>query len=180
MHPERISRDERILVSPSRIRDGNSGTTIGRCIIGCSLASLLRTDVETSVERLGDVSVHELVELFKDEKYALWCRRKPRCRSPDISIVLKAGHTPRDHLRGWLHGCEIARLMASDGTTTERSEIHYIRAAHREVERLFEKFTSVMQHHGWKIDEGTLVVGLPPIISFGVDCGPNGAPNYRP
>ena len=57
--------------------------------------------------------------------------------------------------------------------------MHYIRAAHREVDRLFEKFTNVMRHHGWKIDEGTLVVGLPPIISFDVDFGPNGFPEDR-
>lgn len=179
MHPERISKNEQILVSPSRIRDGNSGTAIGRCTIGCSLTSFLRTEVETPVGRLKEDSIHELVDLFKDERYALWCRRKSRRRSPDISIALKAGHGPRDHLRGWVHACEIARLMATDGTTTERGEIHYIRAAHREVERLFEKFTNVMRHHGWKIDGGTLVVGLPPIISFDADCGPN-APGHTP
>jgi hypothetical protein len=177
LDPERISRDERILVSPSRIRSGNSGTIIGRCTIGCSLTSLLRIDMKTPV---GEVSIHELVELFRDERYALWCVRKSRYRSPDISIALKAGHTPRDHLRGWLHACETARLMATDGKGTERGEIHYIRAAHREVNRLFEKFTNVMRHRGWKIDEGTLVVGLPPIMSFDVDCGPNGAPDHRP
>jgi hypothetical protein len=180
LHPERISRHEQILVSPSRIRDGNPGTTIGRCTIGCSLTSLLGIDVKTPVERLGEVSVHELVDLFKDERYALWWRRRSRYRSPDISIALKAGHTPRDHLRGWLHACEIARLISTDGYTTERGEIHYTRAAHREVDRLFEKFTSVMRHHGWKIDESTLVVGLPPIISFDIDCGPNGTPDHRP
>ena len=180
MHPERISRDERILVSPSRIRDGNSGMIIGRCNIGCSLTSLLRINMKTSVGRLGEVSIHELVDLFRDERYALWCGRKSRYRSPDISIALKVGHTPRDHLRGWLHACETARLMATDGKATERGEIHYIRAAHQEVDRLFEKFTNVMRHQGWKIDEGTLVVGLPPIISFDVDCGPNGAPDHRP
>ena len=177
LRPERISRNERILVSPSRIRDGNSGTTIGRCTIGCSLISLLRTDLKTPVERLGEIS-HEFVDIFKDERYALWWRRKSRYQSPDISIALKAGHTPRDHLRGWLHACEIARLIAtSDGHTTE---IHYIRAAHREVDRLFEKFTSVMRYHGWKIDEGTLVVGLPPIISLDVDRGQNGITGHRP
>jgi hypothetical protein len=180
LHPERISRDERILVSPSRIRDGNSGTTIGRCTIGYSLTSFLRTGAESSVERLGDAPIHELIEIFRDEKYALWCRRKSRYQSPDISIALKTGHTPRDHLRGWVHGCEIARLMASDGTATERGAIHYIRAAHREVDRLFERFSTIMQHHGWKIDESTLVVGLPPVISFDIDCGPNGAPEHRP
>jgi len=180
LHPERISRDERILVSPSRIRDGNSGTIIGRCTIGCSLTSLLRADMNTPVGRFGELSIHELVDLFRDEKYALWCRRKSRYRSPDISIALKAGHTPRDHLRGWLHACEIARLMATDGKPTGGGEIHYIRAAHQEVDGLFEKFTNVMRHHGWKIDEGTLVVGLPPIISFDIDCGPNGAPEHMP
>ncbi|KAF9653734.1 DUF647-domain-containing protein [Thelephora ganbajun] len=180
LHPERISRHERIFISPSRIRDGNSGTIIGRCTIGCSLSSLLRIDAETSVERLTEVSIHELVDLFKDERYALWCSRQSRHRSPDISIALKAGHTPIDHLRGWLHACEIARLIATDGETTERGEIHYIRAAHREVDRLFGKFTNVMRHHGWKIDEGTLVVGLPPILSFDIDCGPKGSPEGRP
>lgn len=180
MHPERISRHERIFVSPSRIRDGNSGAIIGRCTIGCSLSSLLRIDVGTPVKRLAEVSIHDLVDLFKDERYALWCRRQSRHRSPDISIALKAGHTPIDHLRGWLHACEIARLIATDGRTTEGGEIHYIRAAHREVDRLFEKFTSVMRLHGWKIEEGTLVVGLPPVISFDVDCGPNGSPEERP
>jgi hypothetical protein len=128
---------------------------------------------------LAEGSIHELVDLFKDERYALWCRWQSRHRSPDISIALKAGHTPQDHLRGWLHACEIARLIATDGRTTERGEIHYIRAAHREVDRLFGKFTNAMRHHGWKIDEGTLVVGLPPIISFDVDCGPNGTPEDR-
>lgn len=153
---------------------------IGRCTIGCSLTSLLRTEVETPVGRLREDSIHELVDLFRDERYALWCRRKSRRQSPDISIALKAGHEPRDHLRGWVHACEIARLMATDGTATERGEIHYIRAAHREVDRLFEKFTNVMRHHGWKIDEGTLVVGLPPIISFDADCGPNAASDHTP
>lgn len=180
MHPEQISRHERILVSPSRIRDGNSGTIIGRCTIGCPLSSLLRVDVETADKRLGEVSIHELVDLFENERYALWCRRQSRKRSPDISIALKAGHKPLDHLRGWLHACEIARLMATDEKTAERGEIHYIRAGYREVDRLFEKFTNVMRRHGWKIDEGTLVVGLPPIISFDVDCGPNGSPEDRP
>ena len=181
MHPERISRHERIFVSPSQIRDGNSGTTIGRCIIGCSLSSLLRIDSETPGKRLAEVSIYELVDLFRNEKYALWCRRQSRQRSPDISIALKAGHTPLDHLRGWLHACEIARLVATDGKTAERGEIHYIRAAHREMDRLFEKFTNVMRHQGWKIDEGTLAVGLPPIISFDdVDSGPNGSPEGRP
>jgi hypothetical protein len=175
LHPERISRHERIFVAPSRIRDGNSGAIIGRCTIGCSLSSLLGIDVKTPVKRLAEVSIHELVDLFKDERYALWCRRESRHRSPDISIALKVGHTPLDHLRGWLHACEIARLMAADGKLTEGGEIHYIRAAYREVDRLFEKFTNVMRHHGWKIDEGTLVVGLPPVISFDVDYGPNGS-----
>jgi len=179
LHPERISQHERILVPPSQILGGNPGTIIGRCTIGCSLSSLLRIDVETSVKRLGDVSIHELVDLFKDERYALWCRRRSRRRCPDISIALKAGHTPLDHLRGWLHACEIARLISTDGEPTEGGEIHYIRAAHREVDRLFEKFTSVMRHHGWKIDEGTLVIGLPPIISFDMDRGPNGSPEGR-
>ena len=179
MHPERISRHERIFVSPSRIRDENSGTTIGQCTIGCSLSSLLRIDVGTPVKLLAEVSIHELVDLFKDERYALWCRRRSRRRSPDISIALKAGHTPLDHLRGWLHACEIARLIATDGKATEHGEIHYIRAAHREVDRLFERFTNVMRRHGWKIDEGTLVVGLPPIISFDVDYGPNGSREVR-
>ena len=180
LHPEQISRHERIFVSPSRIRDGSSGTIIGRCTIGCSLSSLLRIDVETSVKLLAEVSVNELVDLFKDERYALWWRRQSRHRSPDISIALKAGHTPLDHLRGWLHACEIARLIATDGKTAEGGEIHYIRAAHREVDRLFEKFTNVMRRHGWKIDEGTLVVGLPPIISIDTDCGPNGSLEDRP
>ena len=70
--------------------------------------------------------------------------------------------------------------MATDGKATEQGEIHYIRAAHREVDRLFEQFTNVMRRHGWKIDEGTLVVGLPPIISFDIDCGPNGSPEGKP
>ena len=152
---------------------------IGRCTIGCSLSSLLRIDVETPAKLLAGVSIHELVDLFKGERYALWCRPRSRHRSPDISIALKAGHTPLDHLRGWLHACEVARLMATDGKTTEYGEIHYIRAAHREMDRMFEGFTNVMRHHGWKIDEGTLVVGLPPIISFDVDCGPNGSPEGR-
>ena len=165
---------------PSRIRDGSSGTIIGRCTIGCSLTSSLRIGVKAPVGRLGEVSVYELADLFRDERYALWCRRKSRYRSPDISIALKVGHTPRDHLRGWLHACEIARLMATDGKPTEHGEIHYVRAAYQEVDGLFEKFTNVMQHHGWKIDEGTLVVGLPPVISFDVACGPNGAPDHRP
>jgi len=135
--------------------------------------------VGTSVKLLAEVSIREMVDLFKDERYALWCRRRPRRRSPDISIALKAGHTPLDHLRGWLHACEIARLIATDEKTTEHGEIHYIRAAHREVDRLFERFTNVMRRHGWKIDEGTLVVGLPPIISFDVDYGPNGSREVR-
>jgi len=181
LHPERISRHERILASPSRIRDGNSGTTIGQCTIGCSLSSLLRIDPETPDKRLAEVSIHELVDLFRNEKYALWCTRQSlRQRSPDISIALKAGHTPLDHLRGWVHACEIARLVATDGKTAGRGEIHYIRAAHREMDRLFGRFTSAMRHRGWKIDEGTLVVGLPPIISFDVDCGPNGSSEGRP
>lgn len=179
LHPERISRNERILVSPSRIHDGNSGTIIGRCTIGCSLTSLLRINTGTPVGLLGEVSVYELVDLFRDERYALWCRRKSKHQSPDMSIALKAGHTPRDHLRGWLHACEIARLMATDRETTERGDIHYIRAAYQEVDGLFEKFTNVMRHHGWKIDEGTIVVGLPPTISFDINCGPNGAPDHR-
>lgn len=136
--------------------------------------------METADKRLGEVSIHELVDLFENERYALWCRRQSRKRSPDISIALKAGHKPLDHLRGWLHACEIARLMATDEKTAERGEIHYIRAGYREVDRLFEKFTNVMRRHGWKIDEGMLVVGLPPIISFDVDCGPNGSPEDRP
>lgn len=70
--------------------------------------------------------------------------------------------------------------MATDGKTAEHGEIHYIRAAHREMDRLFEKFTNIMRHQGWKIDQGTLVVGLPPVISFDVDCGPNGSPEGRP
>ena len=69
--------------------------------------------------------------------------------------------------------------MATDGKPTEGGEIHYIRAAHQEVDGLFEKFINVMRHHGWKVDEGTLVVGLPPIISFDIDCGPNGASDHR-
>jgi len=174
LHPERISRHEQIFVSPSRIRDWNSGTIIGRCTIGCSLSSLPGIGVETPNKQLAEESIRELVDLFKDERYVLWCRRRSRQRSPDISIALKTGHTSLDHLRGWLHACEIARLIATDGKTAERGEIHYIRAAHREVDRLFEKFTNVMRHYGWKIDEGTLVVGSPPIISFDVDCGPNG------
>jgi len=153
---------------------------IGRCTIGCSFSSLLRIDAATPVKRLAEVSIHELVDVFKDERYALWCRQQSKHRSPDISIALKAGHTPLDHLRGWLHACEIARLIATDGKMTKRGEIHYIRAAHREVDRLFEKFTDVMRHHGWKIEEGTLVFGLPPIIAFDVDCGPNGASEGRP
>src|SRR5579872_4529219 len=107
VHPKRISRHERILVSPSQIRDENSGTTIGRCSIGCSLTSFLRLNAETPTEWLEEVSIHELVNLFKDERYALWCRKKSKYQPPDISIALKAGHTPRDHLRGWVHACEI-------------------------------------------------------------------------
>lgn len=136
--------------------------------------------MKTPIGRLGKVSICELVDLFRDERYALWCRRNSGYQSPDISIALKAGHTPIDHLRGWLHACEVARLMATDGKAAERGEIHYIRAAHQEVGGLFEKFTTVMRHHGWKIDEGTLLVGLPPIISFDIECGPNGAPDHRP
>ena len=128
---------------------------------------------------LAEVSVHDLVDLFKDERYVLWYRRRSRHRSPDISIALKAGHTPVDHLRGWLHACEIARLIAVDGGTTERGGVYYIRAAHREMDRLFEKFTNVMRRHGWRIDEGTLVAGSPPTISFDVDYGPNGSPEDR-
>lgn len=176
LRPERISRDERILVSSSRIRDGNSGTIIGRCIIGCSLASLLQIGGEAQVERLEEVSIHELVDIFRDERYALWFRQESG--HPDISISLKVGHTHRDHLKGWLHACEIARLTATDGRITGRGRIDYVRAAYREVDRLFEKFTNVMRHHGWKIDEGTLVVGMPPTISFDVDYGPNGVPDH--
>jgi hypothetical protein len=185
LSPLEVSRREQIFSRPDTLRDGSSGAILGYCTIGSSISRELQS-VELD-------SFHDVVEIFKEERYILWLN--PRClylepdtRRPSLAagllgggpslhlhIFLKVGHTSMDHARAWSHALEVASMLRSrhetesDSNSTKSrilSTIALMRTAHERMAEHFPTFMNGLKEAGWNVSDGSicLMAGSPTAV----------------
>lgn len=119
----------------------------------------------------------DLLQVFEGEKYVIWFdahSHKPS--SPHVRIVLKNGHTTRDHVKAWVHATEFAtsQVGVRVGTNPDvQSLLEGVRASRSNVAALFPKFLEYIQKAGWDLDAaaGGFVTGLPTSIDTASESG---------
>lgn len=170
-----MSSDERIFEHPARIRDARSADIIGHCVIGRSFSSMFDelADRKSAGSRTLDIPIDGLFKLLKREAYVLWYAEGSNHRSIRITVALKEGHTPIDHLKAWAHAVELAKMCsnhdAQGGRSDNDEKLSLISHAYHAVEDVFQEFVEQLRSIGWGIDEGVIVVGLPPTIVVNED-----------
>ena len=175
--PKQISLEERVFAHPAHLRDVRSGATIGYCMIASSFLSMFdgsrhRRPYDRRRSRFTlNVPIHQLLRIFSRERYILWCDpRGTRKRPAHISIVLRDAHTQVDHLKAWVHAFEVAVMcrdlrLDSKKTRGDIDEgVQLIGTAYALIDRTFQTFIERLRANGWRIDEGTIVVGSPSIV----------------
>jgi hypothetical protein len=173
--PEHVSLAERVFEHPARLHHAKSRATIGYCMIAPSFLSmfdgtrhrLLNTRRQSRITM--SVPVYQLVSIFSRERYILWCdTARARTGPPQIYIMLKEGHTQIDHLKAWVHAYEVAmtcRTLYSEQPEDDGHEgIRLIGQAYAAADGKFGSFVEHMRTIGWRIDEGTILVGSPSTI----------------
>jgi hypothetical protein len=184
LSPLEVSQRERIFSRPDALRDGLSGTILGYCTIGSSLAQ------EVQAVALG--GFHNVVEIFREERYILWFNPRCLCPEPDgrpslaeglvqgsqslhLHIFLKVGHTSIDHVRAWTHALEVASMLRRRHETETDSyntksrpldAIALVRTAHERMTKRFPTFMNGLKEAGWNTGDGSicLMAGSPTAV----------------
>jgi len=178
--PKQISLEERVFAHPAHLHDVRSGATIGYCMIASSFLSMFdgsrnRRPYDRRRSRFTlNVPIHQLLRIFSRERYILWCDpRGTRNRPAHISIVLKEAHTQADHLKAWVHAFEVAMMCRDLRLNSKKTKgdidegVQLIGAAYALIDGTFQTFIERLRANGWRIDEGTIVVGSPSIVVIG-------------
>jgi hypothetical protein len=187
MPPREVARKERIFARASvlfRYDEQGNRRKIGRCDIGSSLSSILSCHPDASrswLERLrphrcpwyGSSSAHDwmptLLRLFNEEKYVLWFDVHINDASfPHLRAVLKTGHTPRDHMKAWVHATELASLRHAAGRTADISTLlEELQTSKTMVDGLFDTFVTYARKAKWDTEAaaGGLITGSPYVIN---------------
>ena len=151
--PPAVSRHERIFTDSAWIRA--RGCPPVHCALGVSFPTL------TLPLTSNPAQIAAALSAFSEDKYVLW----PASASGAplrISVGLKEGHTPCDHLRAWAHAHEVVRMCG--GRTPEggfEGHLKAVREARACVRKCFPGFVDAARAARWKVDEGALVGGSP-------------------
>lgn len=168
--PESVAMQERIFANPSALYHSLSGSdaALGTCQIGSSFAAIASPRVvpptSPSLQPLSSAEIEAVLEFFSEEKYVLWFNSYSRSAC-QIHICLKAGHTPQDHLKAWVHAQEVALLLNRRMPQNFEAAMAAVQVANSVVEELFQYFVDKAQESGWKIEESALLSGSPRTIS---------------
>lgn len=112
-----ISEQERIFEQRGgAVLRWNNGPILGSCRFGVSIKTLLaslaqgKINEKTGSMNLGEIHLSELMYLFKDEQYLLWCQTAPSAKL-EVLVVLKDGVDARGQLRAWNHALLFAHRL---------------------------------------------------------------------
>lgn len=83
-----------------------------------------------------------------------------------LHICLKAGHTPLDQLKAWVHALEVGREYVS---TTTDDPVSLIASTNQDLEYHFASFIEHMRGLGWDVEEGALMTGTTGAVLVSVD-----------
>ncbi|KAF7325551.1 hypothetical protein MKEN_00404500 [Mycena kentingensis (nom. inval.)] len=166
LSPEAIARAERVLFSPwETLFGGISGVgTKTRVCFGASLVDALRVPANLKTP----VPIPEILDVLAQERYLIFLHGHGHGWI-SVYLCLRAGYTPADLLKAWVHAVEIARLpLASSQFKSESvgyTELEGIKAAYEKVNELLPGFVERMRGVGWDLESssvsGGLLVGSP-------------------
>lgn len=195
MTPQRVAHEERIFANPSLLFGrGHPGTPEGirgRCDMGSPLSTILPCRPGYS-SNFGGVFLQrhacpwwtqdsenewlpKLLELFKAEKYIIWFdAHSHRPSRPHLRVILKMGHTTRDHVKAWIHATELASLRDVahvKGRTDAQTLLEDVRSSKDVIDTLVPRFMEYIQRAKWDIDAaaGGFITGSPMVIDTSSD-----------
>lgn len=195
MTPQLVSREERLFADPCllvRSEPGKARQARGRCDMGSALSTIIpchpprRSPWQALLGRhecpwwTGDSPgrwLPELLQLFEGDKYVIWFdAHAHRLSPPHLRVVLKTGHTARDHIKAWILATEVAasRIAKRElGSIDVQSLLGDVRSSKAVVDGLFPQFLEYVQNAKWDMDAaaGGLMTGLPVIIDVTTTSG---------
>ncbi len=182
--PDEVAIKERIFEFDGVLR-WHSDVIMGHCAIGVPLKDILKNfpyymrnpktgsyssikpiakdkaiikDVEEEDEE--EVTIEELLKIFRDEKYILWYSlgqsRSAKSQRPHFMIVLKETSGPNDHLKGWFHAFLCARRMYEDPKHRRSSRIALLKWTLEEVKECWREIYQVLLERDWDMETGAL------------------------
>ncbi|KDQ59978.1 hypothetical protein JAAARDRAFT_126263 [Jaapia argillacea MUCL 33604] len=146
---EQVAAQERIFAFPDEIRDIDTGASIGQCSIGKSFHSTVLS-LDAASGRKDDVISSKVLEQFSKEKFILWpadVTRQSSLSRQRQHVFLKRGHTPMDHLKGWVLAIETS---STPGSVDDALKL---------LNEIFPTFIELMKVKGWDIEEGLVLSG---------------------
>ncbi|KAK1598956.1 vitamin B6 photo-protection and homoeostasis-domain-containing protein [Colletotrichum navitas] len=145
----------------------NSGKVLGHCEFGVSLREILQS-LASGQERmktfhLSTLELANLLSLYNEEEYALWCETSETvyCDAASrvkVMVVLKDGVTPKSQLKAWFHGLLLTRRLSGQEESEllragmdQQVMLSHIQESLRVANEKFEEYMERLSFAGWNL-----------------------------
>lgn len=156
--PEEISAQERIFERDGVLRRKDDRIA-GYCAVGASMSRLLKAVSEqhgtTKSARLEDDALSKVLSVYETTPYILWHDKGSRPKKQSLFIVLKKDATPRDMLKAWWHGLELACDSSVEGSDLD-AELKAMGGARNASEKLLRTHEKGLEEAGWDLSSSAL------------------------
>lgn len=171
LSPTAVSEQERVFEWDGIVRT-HDDCHLGKCTIGVSLQTLLTRingspRIQSGAFSKLFVNVADLLEVFANEGYVLWCpfRTPHDSIEMEVLIVLKKNSTTLDQLKAWMHAMLVLRSrQATDPSTAlakpdedeARQLLNELRATLEQANQVLHQYAPALRSAGWDLDTAAL------------------------